>query len=182
MRSNHQATAKKKQYMVFYSDLMLTVCLRSIQLNSFTAIYGHACMSLSQNIALFTKPAGKNKLWPRVTTLWCRQLSEELSRILMNSWDLLCSRESLGIISHWLVEVIAQKRSDLQQVWHENFGDLPSDHLMEIIGVVPSGLKIRKDSVWWNVYSTTVSIVSSSLFAFVKILPSAQVEFFNQLI
>ena len=152
---------------------MLTVRLRSIQLNSFTAIYSHAYMSLSQNMALFTKPAGKNKPWPRVTTLWCRQLSQEFSRILRNSWDLLCSREPLGIISHWLIEVIAQKRSNSQQVWEANFGDLPSDHLMEIIGVVPSALKIRKDSVWWKVYSTTVSIVSSSLFVFVKILPSA---------
>ena len=53
---------------------------------------------------------------------------------------------------------------------------------MEIIGVVPSALKIQKDSVWWKVYSTTIFVVSSSLFVFVKILPSAQVEFFNQLI
>ena len=72
-------------------------------------------------------------------------MSPAFSRILEiysvpeNSWE--------SFRTGCLIEVIAQKRSNLQQVWEANVGDSTSDHLMEIIGVVPSALKIRKDSV-----------------------------------
>ena len=150
---------------------MLTVRLRSIQLNSFTAIYSHAYMSLSQNMALFIKPAGKNKPRPRVTTLWCRQLSQEFlrftlfPRILGNHFALV-NRGDRSKEIKFTASVGSKFRGFAK--WSLN-GDYRCS-------------SFSAQNVWWKVYSTTVSIVSSSLFVFVKILPSAQVEFFNQLI